>query len=373
MQIMKVKKLRAIFIYLFIVIVIAAVGYSTIVYKTNKPPLEEINLARESLATAKGKMAGRYANETLKEAESLYKWSMKEWQVQNGKFFVFRDYSLTRDLALKSINKSTNAGTEAKNVKTKLKNNVESELADLKKQISRFEKYYKNLVLGRSIINAFNKGKTLFLEAQIEYKKNDFQQAAQLAKKATESISQAEKTAHVKLLDFYKNYPSWQKNTNLAYNLSKKGQTVILVDKIQSTFIILKGGKEYKTFPAEFGKSWMGNKLYAGDKATPEGVYRILEKKSNAKTKYYKALLINYPNNEDQKRFDRMVKSGEISKRTHIGGLIEIHGGGGKGIHWTDGCIALENKEMDDVYNQCGVNTPVIIVGSRLPLEDYLN
>lgn len=370
---MKVKRLTAFFVYLFIVIVIAAVAYSVVIYITNKPPLEEINLARESLAAAKGKMAGRYANETLKEAESLYKWSMKEWQTQNGKFFVFRDYSLTRELALKSINKSTNAGTEAKNVKTKLKNNVESELATLKKQIARFEKYYKHLVLGRSIINAYNKGKTRFLEAQIEYKKNDFQQAAKLAKKASESISQAEKTAHVKLIDFYKNYPVWQKNTKLAYNLSKKGQTVILVDKIQSTFIILKGGKKFKTFPAEFGKSWMGDKLYAGDKATPEGVYKVLEKKSNAKTKYYKALLLNYPNNEDQQRFNRMVKSGEISSRTGIGGLIEIHGDGGKGVHWTDGCIALENKEMDVVYNQCGVNTPVIIVGSRLPLEDYLN
>ncbi len=368
-----VKRLTIFFGYLFLVIVIASVGYSAVVYTTNKPPLEEINSARESLASAKGKMAGQYANETLKEAESLYKWAMKEWQTQNGKFFVFRDYSLTRDLALKSINKSTNAGKEAKNVKTKLKNNVESELADLRKQIARFEKYYKQLVLGRSVINAFNKGKTRFLEAQIEYKKNDFQQAAKLAKKASESISQAEKAAHVKLLDFYHNYPVWQKNTQLAYSLSKKGQTVILVDKIQSTLIILKGGKEFKSFTAEFGTSWMGDKFFEGDKATPEGVYKVVEKKSKSKTKYYKALLINYPNNEDQKRYDKMVKSGEIPRKTGIGSLIEIHGDGGKGVHWTDGCVALENKEMDEVFNHCSVNTPVIIVGSRLPLEDYLN
>ena len=368
-----VKRLTVFFSYFFIITVVAAVAYSAVVYKTNKPPLEEINKARESLAAAKGKMAGRYANETLKEAESLYNWAMKEWKTQNGKFFVFRDYSLTRELALKSTNKSTNAGTEAKSVKTKLKNNVESELAKLKTQIARFERYYKHLVLGRSTINTYNKGKTRYIEAQIEYKKNDYQQAAMLAKKASEGVSQAEKSAHVKLLDFYKDYPIWQKNTTLAYNLSKKGQTVILVDKIQSTIIILKGGKEYKTFPAEFGKSWMGDKLYAGDKATPEGVYKVLEKKSRAKTKYYKALLINYPNNEDQQRFNRMVKSGEISRRTNIGGLIEIHGDGGKGVNWTDGCIALENKEMDVVYSQCAVNTPVIIVGSRLPLEDYLN
>ncbi len=367
------KKLTTFFVTLIVVVFILAVGYSVFVYVTVKPPVDEINSARESLALAKNKLAGRYANEKLKEAESLYNWSMKEWETQNSKFFVFRDYSLTRDLALKSLDKSGNAGKEANNIKNKLQKNVESQLSTLRNQISKFEKYYKNLVLGKATINAFNKGKTQFLEAQIEYKKKDFQQATKLAKNASDNVSQAEKAAHFKLVDFYKGYPTWEQNTKLAYNLSKKGQTVILVDKIQSTLILLKGGKEFKTFSAEFGKSWMGDKLYAGDKATPEGVYKILEKKGSSKTKYYKALLINYPNSEDQRRFDKMVRSGEISKKTHIGGLIEIHGEGGKGVHWTDGCIALENSEMDAVFKQTNVNTTVVIVGSRLPLEDYLN
>jgi L,D-peptidoglycan transpeptidase YkuD (ErfK/YbiS/YcfS/YnhG family) len=370
---MRVRAFTRIFIFLFSVTLLVIIGYSIYIYATNKPPIDEINLARESLALAKNKMAGRYANETLKEAENLYNWSMKEWKIQNEKFFVFRDFSLTRDLALKSVNKSTNAGNEAKTVKNKLKNAVETELSTLKNQIGRFEKYYKNLALNKSTINAFNKGKTRFLEAQIEYKKNDFQQAAKLAKKASESVSQAEKSAHAKLTDFFKNYPVWEKNAKLAYKLSKNGQTVILVDKIQSTLILLKGGKEFKSFEAEFGISWMGDKLHAGDKATPEGVYKVIEKKSGSRTKYHKALLINYPNNEDQRRYDRMVKSGEISRKTGIGGLIEIHGDGGKGVNWTDGCVALENKEMDVVFSQSAMNTPVIIVGSRVPLEEYLN
>ncbi len=373
MQIMSVRAFTRFVIFLFTVTILVIIGYSIYIYTTNKPPIEEINLARESLSLAKNKMAGRYANETLKEAENLYNWSMKEWKIQNEKFFVFRDYSLTRHLALKSISKSTNAGDEAKNVKNKIKSEVESELSKLRNQINRFEKYYKNLALNKSTINAFNKGKTRFLEAQIEYKKNDFQQAAKLAKKASEGISQAEKSAHYKLTDFYKDYPVWEKNTKLAYNLSKNGQTVILVDKIQSTLILIKGGKEFKTFQAEFGISWMGDKLHAGDKATPEGVYKVIEKKSGSRTKYHKALLINYPNGDDQKRYDKMVKSGEISRKTGIGGLIEIHGDGGKGVNWTDGCVALENKEMDFVFSQSSINTPVIIIGSRVPLEEYLN
>lgn len=369
---MKVRKIISFFLYLFFALLVIFIGYSVYVYVTNKPPIEEISQARESLATAKNKKAGKYASETLREAERLYKWAMKEWETQNNKFFIFRDYALTRDLALKSINKSTNAGNEAKKVKDKLQNRVESELATLKKQISKFEKYYEHLAIGQSTLRSFHRGKTRFLEAQIEYEKNNLQEAAKLTKKAIEGVTTAEKAAHIKLVEFFKSYPSWEKNTKLAYSLSKQGQTVILVDKLQSTCFILKGGKEYKSFPAEFGKSWMGDKMYAGDKATPEGVYKVTEKKSRARTKYYKALLINYPNGEDQRRYDRMVKTGEISRRTGIGGLIEIHGDGGKGVNWTDGCVALANNEMDVVYNQCSVNTPVIIVGSRQPLEEYL-
>lgn len=110
-----------------------------------------------------------------------------------------------------------------------------------------------------------------------------------------------------------------------------------------------------------------------GDQSTPQGVYKVTEKKKDVKTKYYEALLLDYPNSADKIRFDRMKKSGSIPVNTRIGGLIEIHGEGGKGIHWTDGCIALTNKDMDSVYNLCSVGTSVVIIGSDKSLDEYLS
>jgi len=300
MLFMKVRKIISFFTYLFFAALVVFIGYSVYVYVTNIPPVQEISRARETLGAAKNKKASQYAGETLREAERLYKWSMKEWETQNKKFFIFRDYALTRDLALKSIAKSTNAGNEAKNTKDNHQDRVETGPSGTKKQITKIEKYYKHLNLGQSTLRSFNRGKTRYLEAKIEFDKAGYQEAATLTKKAIEGITAAEKTAHVKLADFYKDYPIWEKNTKLAYSLSKKGQTVILVDKVDATCIILKGGKEYKSFDAEFGKSWMGNKSFSGDKATPEGVYKVIEKKCRPKTKYYKALLINYLNADDQ-------------------------------------------------------------------------
>jgi L,D-peptidoglycan transpeptidase YkuD (ErfK/YbiS/YcfS/YnhG family) len=56
-----------------------------------------------------------------------------------------------------------------------------------------------------------------------------------------------------------------------------------------------------------------------------------------------------------------------------MGGSIEIHGHGGRGFDWTNGCVALKNKDMDIVFNMVSGQTPVIIVGSVEPLEKYLD
>ena len=90
------------------------------------------------------------------------------------------------------------------------------------------------------------------------------------------------------------------------------------------------------------------------------------------KTKYHKALLLDYPNEDDKSNFEKLKKLGAISKNAQIGGLIEIHGNGGKGIHWTDGCIAVKNKDMDVIFDICAVSTKVIIVGSKISFDKYL-
>ena len=54
------------------------------------------------------------------------------------------------------------------------------------------------------------------------------------------------------------------------------------------------------------------------------------------------------------------------------GAMIEIHGHGGKGIDWTEGCIALTNNDMDNLFNIVKVGTPVTIVGSMQSLRQIL-
>ena len=67
-------------------------------------------------------------------------------------------------------------------------------------------------------------------------------------------------------------------------------------------------------------------RLHSGDKATPEGRYRVTVVKRTPATKYYKALLLDYPSSEDRQRYSAARSRGEVPSAADIGGLIEIHG-----------------------------------------------
>ena len=157
-------------------------------------------------------------------------------------------------------------------------------------------------------------------------------------------------------------------------NESKKNHDYsIIIDKFsRKCFIYQNGAKKYE-FEAELGKNWVGDKRVKGDNATPEGMYKITKKFDGGKTKYYKALLLDYPNDEDKAKFKSEIEHGSLPASAKIGGLIEIHGNGGKGIDWTEGCIALTDREMDVVFKIVRVGTPVTIVGSMVDLKEVLD
>jgi murein L,D-transpeptidase YafK len=118
----------------------------------------------------------------------------------------------------------------------------------------------------------------------------------------------------------------------------------------------------------DLGLRGLGRKVHAGDRATPEGRYRIREKREGAATRWYKALVLDYPSAADRRDFRRAKRRGEVPAGRGIGGLIEIHGHGGRETNWTDGCIALRNPDLDRLYAVVDVGTRVTVVGSgRVP------
>jgi murein L,D-transpeptidase YafK len=127
--------------------------------------------------------------------------------------------------------------------------------------------------------------------------------------------------------------------------------------------VLLAKGVPVRRYDAEIGANALGVKRRQGDRATPEGRYRIVKKKDRGQSTYHRALLLDYPNDQDRKRFAAAKRRGEIPRGAAIGGLIEIHGDGGRGQNWTEGCVALANPDMDDLFARVPVGTRVTIVG----------
>jgi len=141
------------------------------------------------------------------------------------------------------------------------------------------------------------------------------------------------------------------------------GEPAILVFKEKNLLILLSRGIPVRRYGAEVGANALGVKARQGDRATPEGRYRIVKKRDRGQSIYHRALLLDYPNAADRERFATAKRRGEIPRGSAIGGLIEIHGEGGRGQNWTDGCVALSNAEMDDLFARVGIGTRVTIVG----------
>jgi hypothetical protein len=139
----------------------------------------------------------------------------------------------------------------------------------------------------------------------------------------------------------------------------------VVIDKLRRRLVLYRAGRPVAGWDVELGGGGVGRKLYAGDRNTPEGRYRVVAKKSGAATRYHLALLLDYPNAEDLSRHRQGVLSGEVPRGVGPGSLIEIHGGGGRGRDWTDGCVALENDDMETLFRLVEVGTPVTVVGTR--------
>ncbi|MGB8491413.1 MAG: L,D-transpeptidase, partial [Bacteroidales bacterium] len=173
------------------------------------------------------------------------------------------------------------------------------------------------------------------------------------------------------LKNYFKSYPQWKKWVDRTISESKQSHSYsIIVDKYaRKCFVYLGGVRKYE-YDVELGKNWVGDKKSKGDKATPEGMYKIVKKFDTRKTKYHKALLLDYPNDIDRYEFKRDIALGTLPASARIGGLIELHGNGGKGIDWTEGCIALTDADMDMIFRIAKEGTPVTIVGSIINLRD---
>lgn len=134
---------------------------------------------------------------------------------------------------------------------------------------------------------------------------------------------------------------------------------LVRVDKSERTLTLFADGRAVKTYSGiQLGGAPQGHKQFEGDERTPEGLYSIDAR--NPQSAYHLSLRISYPNAQDRAYAEAQGRS--------PGGDIFIHGQpnalplGRLPGDWTDGCIALSNAEMDELWQAVADGTPVEII-----------
>lgn len=338
------------------------------------PPESYLKTAREDLAAARDAHADRYAALQFSQATALYDSAMYLWQTENRRFILFRNYSAVKWMAGKSADLSVqameNAMHNARNALHQTGENFDS----LQEKVKRISVLYGGLPLSNQFRSHFNQATLLLEEIRIARSRREFHKAGEILERAEKALTAAEDIAAARMKSYFSEYARWESLYKQAISVSAANHSpLIVVDKLAGKLMFYKDGKLRHSFDAEFGPNWLGDKNHQGDQATPEGSYRVVKKKERRQTIYYKALLLNYPNSEDLQRYRNSVSNGKIPRHVDVGGLIEIHGHGGQGFNWTNGCVALTDKEMDILYRQVSSDTPVIITGSLVPYDEWQN
>jgi len=134
----------------------------------------------------------------------------------------------------------------------------------------------------------------------------------------------------------------------------------VLVNKSEKKMYLLFHEKNVKEYNVVFGANPKGHKQQKGDEKTPEGRYLLDFKKEDSS--FHKAIHISYPNEKDK----TMAKKNGVNP----GGSIMIHGQkNGLGwlswlsqkFNWTDGCIAVTNKEIEEIWSVVKTGAPIDI------------
>ncbi len=136
----------------------------------------------------------------------------------------------------------------------------------------------------------------------------------------------------------------------------------VVVRKKERRLLLYAGDALIKSYPIALGKNPIGQKQREGDSRTPEGVYTLDWRNPNSR--FYRSIHVNYPNQKQLKQ--------ARAKGIDPGGEIMIHGQPSDwterialtfgGRDWTEGCIAVENQAMQEIWNLVADNTLIEIM-----------
>ena len=134
----------------------------------------------------------------------------------------------------------------------------------------------------------------------------------------------------------------------------------VVVRKSDRALDLYRGAELIRTYSVSLGRTPSGPKQQAGDGRTPEGTYRLDYRKADSS--FHRALHISYPAPADVASAKaRGVDAGGLvmvhGMKNHLGWIGRAH----RAVDWTDGCVAVTDQEIEEIWRVVPDGTPITI------------
>ncbi len=347
---------------LFVVIPVLLIGILIWLWvERDRPPLAGLETARMTLNKARLMSREEEALPLFQAAQDNLDQAQAALDHQFHRIVLFRNYDLVRY----QISRGEELCDEGVAANRRARENWMTEsaqkVASLRHSLDVTRSLLQRMSLSDGALAKLTSAEARLKVADERLSELKTDEAREMLKDAEQEISEASNQLQACLTVFLTRRAQWNAWIQETVAWSERADSpALLIDKLNHECYVLRRGRVIDSYPVDLGGMWMSQKLREGDQATPEGKYTVAEVKGS---RFYRAALLNYPNEEDRARFVRAKRKGQIPGSARIGGLIEIHGEGGRGADWTSGCVSLSNGDLDQLLRHVRPGTQVTIVG----------
>jgi len=285
------------------------------------------------------------------------------FETERAKFGWFRDYGPLRASSRRLLEEGGGILDRVARAKSSRSDSFQTAAGELEDRVARLKTITAYFNENDTIRQYATQAEIKLAEARLRAEKENYVEAKKSAAEGMALVEKAQAAAGGVLARYLDpdELARWRRLAeDTVASTRASGKVAFVVNKIERTLTVYRGGEAVSSYGVGLGRYGLSDKLFSGDEATPEGRYMIVQK--FPQSTFYKALLINYPNDLDRKEFAAAKRKGGVPGGASIGGAIEIHGGGRDNL--TMGCVGLENRDMDEVFRWAEIGTTVTIVGA---------
>ncbi len=333
-----------------------------------RPPPQDLVAETERVLRRAGDAANQARPpEACVAARAALLHAQAEISLQGKRSGLSRDYSEAGALAGEAMRQAHRCEEHARARAELLHDRAARLLEDLEGWIGRARSLARQAPARVEVASELLKSEIALGEARASFQKEQYERSEEAVTRGRLGVSRviADITADLEAFRTGPGRAIWRRWVEETLEDSERdNEVVIIVDKLRRQLLVMRGREELASYAVELGAGGIEIKTRAGDDATPEGRYRVTEVRGPGRTRFYRALMLDYPNADDRARYRKLKRAGRLHPQQGIGGLIEIHGMGGRGQDWTEGCVALEDDDMDDLVPKVSVGTAVTIVGT---------